>query len=261
MNEDIAYREMRIQGMRILIVDDENLARERLLRIFAEQFTQYEIVGEAKNGVEALEKVQSLKPNLVILDIRMPGMDGLEVARHLRNLDNPPLVIFSTAYDEHAMDAFRVNAIDYLLKPVRSEQLEEALSKAAHITKSQLSSFSKEDKGQIHRRKYISARNRLGITLVPIENIYYFRAEHKYVNVRHKDGEELIEDPLKELEEEFATEFIRVHRNALVAPTKIRGLEKNVEGMPVLKFVDIPDRLEVSRRHVSEIRTRLRQGY
>ena len=123
--------------MRILIVDDESLARERIIRLIQEQLSDHEIVGEAKNGLEALEKIQLLRPDVVILDIRMPGMDGLEVARHLMALETSPAVIFSTAYDEHAIDAFKVNAIDYLLKPVRVEQLKQALLKATRPNKTQ----------------------------------------------------------------------------------------------------------------------------
>lgn len=244
--------------MRILVVDDEQLARERMIRIIQDQLNDHEIVGEAQNGKEALEKIQSLTPEVVILDIRMPGMDGLEVAKHLMNLDNPPAIIFSTAYDEHAMDAFRVNAIDYLLKPVRAEQLEQALLKAIRPNKAQLTSISKEDKGNDHARTHISARTRLGITLIPLDDIYYFRAEHKYVTVRHKGGEVLIEDPLKELEEEFPEKFVRIHRNALAATHYVRGLEKGTMGTHMLRFVDIIDKLEVSRRHLAKVRAMLR---
>lgn len=244
--------------MRILIVDDEQLARERMIRIIGEQLKDHEIVGEAQNGIEALEKIQSLHPEVVILDIRMPGMDGLEVARHLMNLDAPPAIIFSTAYDEHAMDAFRVNAIDYLLKPVRAEHLEQALVKANRPNKAQLHSFSQEDSGKDHARTHISARTRLGITLIPLDDIYFFRAEHKYVTVRHKGGEVLIEDPLKELEDEFPERLVRVHRNALAATHCVRGLEKGPAGTQMLRFVDIIDKLEVSRRHLAKVRAMLR---
>ena len=244
--------------MRILIVDDEQLARERMVRLISEQLSSHEIIGEAQNGKEALEKIQELHPDVVILDIRMPGMDGLEVARHLMNFDTPPAVIFSTAYDEHAMDAFRVNAVDYLLKPVRVEQLDQALIKAMRPNKEQLVSISKEDKGQDHARTHVSARTRLGITLIPIEEVYFFRAEHKYVTVRHKEGEVLIEETLKELEDEFPEKFVRVHRNALAAVRYIRGLDKAPFGIQMLRFVDIIDKVEVSRRHLPIIRGLLR---
>jgi two-component system response regulator AlgR len=243
--------------MRILIVDDEQLARERMIRII-EQLENHEIVGEAQNGKEALEQIQRLRPDVVILDIRMPGMDGLEVARHLMNLDAPPAIIFSTAYDEHAMEAFRVNAVDYLLKPVRAEQLEQALAKAIRPSKDQITAINKEDKGEEHARLYISTRDRLGITLIAFEDIYYFRAEDKYVTVRHKGGEVLIDDSLKDLEEEFAKKLTRIHRNALVVMRHIKGIEKAPGGTFTLRLFDIPDKLEISRRHLSKIRSILR---
>lgn len=239
--------------MRILIVDDESLARDRIKRIL-EELKEHEIVGEAANGQEALEKIEALHPEVVLLDIRMPGIDGLEVARHLVGMDEPPAVIFTTAYDEHALEAFKVHAVDYLLKPVRSERLSEALQKALKPNKVQWKSLNRKEDGSIKERTHISSRTRKGIVLVPIADIFYFRAEHKYVTVRYSEGEVLIEDTLKELETEFGERYLRIHRNCLVARAYLQALEKNSDNQPCIRLRGIPETLEVSRRHVANVR-------
>lgn len=239
--------------MRILIVDDESLARDRIRRILQEQ-NEHEVLGEAANGQEALQKIEALHPDVVLLDIRMPGIDGLEVARHLVGMDEPPAVIFTTAYDEYALEAFKVHAVDYLLKPVRPDRLSEALQKALKPNKVQWKSLNRKEDGSPKARTHISSRTRRGIVLVPIGEIYYFRAEHKYVTVRHKDGEVLIEDTLKELETEFGERFLRVHRNCLVSMEHIQALEKNSSGQPCIRLRGVPETLDVSRRHVAKVR-------
>ena len=239
--------------MRILIVDDESLARDRIKRILLEQ-NEHEVLGEASNGQEALQKIEALHPDVVLLDIRMPGIDGLEVARHLVGMDEPPAVIFTTAYDEYALEAFKVHAVDYLLKPVRPERLSEALQKALKPNKVQWKSLNRKEDGTPKARTHISSRTRRGIVLVPIGEIYYFRAEHKYVTVRHKEGEVLIEDTLKELETEFGERFLRVHRNCLVSMEHIQALEKNSSGQPCIRLRGVEETLDVSRRHVAKVR-------
>lgn len=239
--------------MRILVVDDEALARERVLRILNEQ-TEHEVVGEADNGQDALHKIDELTPDVVLLDIRMPGMDGLEVARHLVGMDEPPSVIFLTAYDEYALEAFKVHAVDYLLKPLRAERLKEALGKIHKPSKKQWKALNQNEDGTPKARTHISSRTRKGIVLVPVDDILYFRAEHKYVTVRHKDGEVLIEDTLKELEAEFQDRFLRVHRNCLVSLDDLQALEKNVNGQPCVKLRGLDEALDVSRRHVAHVR-------
>jgi two-component system response regulator AlgR len=183
----------------------------------------------------------------------MPGMDGLEVARHLISKEEPPAVIFTTAYDEYALEAFKVQAVDYLLKPVRSERLQEALSKIKP-NKSQWLALNKNANGTPKLRTHISARTRLGIVLVPVEEIYYFRAEHKYVTVRHKGGEVLIEDPLKEIETEFSSKFLRIHRNCLVQLAYLKALAKNNASQPCVRLEGLEECLDVSRRHVPQVR-------
>lgn len=239
--------------MRILIVDDESLARDRIKRILEEQ-NEHEIIGEAASGQEALQKIEALHPDVVLLDIRMPGIDGLEVARHLVGMDEPPAVIFTTAYDEHALEAFKVHAVDYLLKPVRGERLSEALQKVSKPNKLQWKSLNRKEDGTPKARTHISSRTRRGIVLVPIGDIYYFRAEHKYVTVRHKEGEVLIEDTLKELESEFGDLFLRIHRNCLIARQYLHSLEKTSSGQQCIRLRGISETLEVSRRHVAKVR-------
>jgi len=236
--------------MRVLIVDDEQLARDRLARIVS-GFDAYEVVGEAANGIEAVKLAVSVLPEVVLLDIRMPGMDGLEAARHFLELDEPPAVIFCTAYEEHAVEAFDLQAVGYLLKPVRKDNLESALGKAQRVNKAQLAALSEE---QPPRRTHISARTRRGIELIPVTEVRYFQADQKYVTVRHAEGEIIIDETLRELEDEFGEQFVRVHRNALVASKYIVGLERLTTGHYQIRLRDIDEALDISRRHVAGVR-------
>lgn len=242
--------------MKILIVDDEKPARDRLARMVG-GLAAHELVGEAVNGVEALGMSQSLEPDIVLMDIRMPGMDGIEAARHIARLDQPPAVIFTTAFSDHALEAFETHAVDYLLKPVKRERLQDALAAAVRPTRAQ-STRSDGVLSGLEPRQHICARVRGSLVLVPIDNIYYFHAEQKYVTVRHAAGEVLIEDALKALETEFADRFLRIHRNALVSLTALGGLHTDNDGHQV-SFRDIEDRLEISRRHLPGVRKIIRQ--
>jgi len=236
--------------MKVLIVDDEPLARERLARMVS-ALEGYAVVGEASNGLAALEQAQGLEPEVILLDIRMPGMDGLETARHLAELTEPPAVIFCTAYEEHAIQAFDLQAVGYLLKPVRSANLAAALAKARRVNKAQLVALGVQDS---QRRTHISARTRRGIELIPVEDIRYFQADQKYVTVRHKGGEVIIDEPLRDLEEEFGELFVRIHRNALIAAGHIEGLQRSAAGQPEIRLRDISETLAVSRRHLAGVR-------
>ena len=242
--------------MKILIVDDEPLARQRLIHLLKDH-EDCEVVGEAVNGQDALDKSQQLHPDLILMDIRMPGMDGIEAARHLDLMDNPPKVIFTTAYNEYALEAFDVHAIGYLVKPVRAEKLQDAIKNANRVAMSAFVNASNdtlEHQELPKQRKFISARVRGNIELVAIDDIYYFHAEHKYVDVRYTSGELLIEESLKSLEQEFADRFIRIHRNALVATQYLSGFSKNKQGHWHVSFRDIDKTLEVSRRHTALVR-------
>ncbi|MDP1708919.1 MAG: LytTR family DNA-binding domain-containing protein [Gammaproteobacteria bacterium] len=244
--------------MKILIVDDEALARERLCGLIAE-LGGHEVVGEAANGRQALAQVSALLPDTILMDIRMPEMDGMEAALHLAALEGPPAIIFTTAYDDHALAAFEVNATDYLLKPIRKEHLERALGKARQINKVQLSAMRRGG-GELRTRRYISARVRGGLQLVPVTDVVYFKADQKYVTVRYRGGEVLIEDSLKALEEEFCERFARIHRNSLVDVASIASMEKIHAGNCRVRLRGMEDTLEVSRRHVTELRRRLLAG-
>lgn len=236
--------------LNILIVDDEAPARHRLRELLGDCAAELPltIIGEAANGMQALEfseKADAEKQALdvILLDIRMPGIDGLETARHLLRLPHPPRVIFVTAYDAHAVQAFEVNAVDYLLKPVRAERLLAALRKAAAIP-------SAETLRQIatQPRRYLNVAERGKILLVPVEDIVYFKADLKYVTARTLQREHLIEDTLNQLDQEFGVRFVRIHRNCLVAREAVAGFEKDGEGGWLLSLKNLADKLPVSRR-------------
>ena len=209
-------------SIRILIADDEPPARSRL-RDLLEEIPDTQIVAEAKNGKEAIELAALHKPEVILLDIRMPVMDGLEAAAHMQKLVPKPLVIFTTAYDAHAIQAFDLNAIDYLLKPIRAERLQTALHKAQALLPKQLDALKPLQK----KRTHLSIHERGKVVLLPIEDIIYLRAELKYLTVRTAEREYLLEESLTHIEDEFAGQFLRLHRNCLVAPQFILGYEKN----------------------------------
>jgi two-component system response regulator AlgR len=237
--------------MKVLVVDDEKLARERLIRMVG-TIGDYEVVGEACNGGEAVEKSLQLEPDIVLLDIRMPGMDGLEAGHKISELPSPPAMVYCTAFGEHAMDAFDVNAAGYLLKPVRREALVDTLGKIGKVNKVQLRSVTGEDEsGKPKARTHISAKTRRGIELIPLSEIRFFLADHKYVTVRHQNGEVLIDDTLRDLEEEFGNRVVRIHRNALVMMDHLEGLERDSRGHYQVRMRGVDEKLDVSRRHVS----------
>jgi two-component system response regulator AlgR len=242
--------------MRVLIADDETPARERLRSLLAE-IPDVEVVGEAANGEQALRLTVDTSPDVVLLDIRMPGMDGIEAARQINSLVEPPAVIFTTAYDEYAVSAFDTNAVGYLLKPIRKEKLAEALGRAGRLTRPQMQTLASSAE-PASKRSHIAARHREGLRLIPVEEVMFFFAEQKYTTVKHLKGEDLIEDSLKSLEEEFGAAFVRIHRNALVSARYLEGIDRNAEGQYFVRLRGCEAPLQVSRRMASELRDRFR---
>lgn len=243
--------------LKILIVDDEPLARERLSGLLAECDEKYAVL-EAANGLQALEKISHLHPDIVLLDIRMPVMDGLEVAHHLSGHEDPPAIIFTTAYQDHALEAFNIHAVDYLLKPVRQKKLEDALKRAGILKRATISEVRKED-NSANPRSHLSANYKGELTLIPVKEIRYLRAEQKYVIAGWPGGELLLDDTLVSLEEELAETFVRIHRNALVAFEYIDALKKNTDGCFRVSMSGVNQQLDVSRRNLSQVRKLLRQ--
>jgi two-component system response regulator AlgR len=211
--------------LRLLVVDDEIPARERMRELLEDARGQVsaEVVAEAASGPEALALLPECGANVALVDIHMPGMTGIELARHLQLLERPPAVVFVTAHDQYAVDAFEVNAIDYLLKPVRLARLLAALKKAAEGRRPEPGQFARADRGP---RRYFSVAERGKVTLVPVEEVLFLKAELKYVTVRTREREFLIEEPLSQIEQELERLFVRVHRNCLVARRFIRGVEQ-----------------------------------
>ncbi|HUX62649.1 LytTR family DNA-binding domain-containing protein [Sulfuricella sp.] len=242
------------EALRVLIVDDEAPARSRLRDLLQDCAASQplELVGEAANGNEALDLLERNSADVVLLDIRMPGMDGIEAAQHMQRLPRPPAVIFVTAYDSHAIQAFEVNAIDYLLKPVRAERLLAALLKVkAPVAGAVEALRDLAPQGRVHLSVYERGR----VVLVPVEKIAYLRAELKYVTVRTAEREYLVEESLSHLEQEFGQRFVRIHRNCLVARAYVEGFERQTQddsgeaqsGWAVL-LNGVAERLPISRR-------------
>jgi two-component system response regulator AlgR len=246
--------------MRVLIVDDEQPARERLRQILAAE-PGFEVVGEAGNGHEALELAAKEAPDVVLLDIRMPGMEGIETAHHLNQMDPPPAVVFTTAYDEYAIDAFEARAIGYVLKPVRRSRLVGALQHASRLAAAALRDAGASLDSQ---RRHVCAVAHGELRLIPIDEISCFRADQKYVSVDHDNGRDLIDDSLKSLEAEFGDRFVRIHRGALIAVDRIDGIERNAEGrnrIVLRNGSQVDDKeLIISRRHVAEVKRRLKEA-
>jgi two-component system, LytTR family, response regulator AlgR len=229
--------------LRALIADDEELARRRLATLLEE--CGVAIVGEAGNGDEAVELAQSLKPDVVFLDIRMPGRDGLDAAQVLKQLNEPPQLIFCTAYDAHAVQAFELRAVDYLVKPIRRERLSEALK---HLTP-----------------KARPARAQLAATMggvlkrMPIAEVLFLRSDEKYVLAQAANAHLLLEESLKSLEDEFGERFVRIHRSVLVARDAVSELKRRADGETVVKLRGYAGELDVSRRNLALVRARLKR--
>lgn len=243
--------------LRVLIVDDEPPARARLRELLDDCRAEVPnaIVGEAGNGIEGLDLLASGTVDVVLADIHMPGMSGIEFARHIQGLAAPPAVIFVTAHDQYAVEAFEVNAVDYLLKPVRASRIAAALKKTAtgpRVTREVL------DRVDPLPRRFLSVNERGRLTLVPLTDVLYLKAELKYVTVQTGEREYLIEESLARLEEEFTGLFIRIHRNCLVARQRIRGFERlagdEAEASWAVLLEGCVEKLPVSRRQWTQVK-------
>ncbi|TDJ44118.1 MAG: response regulator transcription factor [Gammaproteobacteria bacterium] len=252
---------MRAGQLKLLIVDDEMPARSRL-REMVNDTGGWTVIAEASNGREALHLCEAQAPDVVLLDIRMPEMDGMEVASHLGHLPVPPAVIFTTAYDEYAVKAFDTHAVAYLLKPVRRERLLQALEHAARLSRMQMMALTQENP-EFAARKNIPVSLSGKISLVPVEGIISFHADQKYVRMVHSSAggpiqESLIDEPLKALEAEFASDFVRVHRNSVLRATAIQSLQRNEAGQYSATVRDSGETVPVSRRHIATLKQRLK---
>lgn len=242
--------------MRIVVCDDEPLARERLVRIVKE--SGHEVVAQVATGAQAINAVKLNQPELILLDIRMPEMDGVRCAQILNELEHPPAIIFVTAYDHYAIAAFKANAVGYLLKPANKDELIEALGKAKNLNAAQLDGIRRlEDPTARPIREHIAARTHRGVELIKIKDIYYCTADQKYVKVRHREGIVLIDETLKELEDEFGDRLFRVHRNAIINLDFLDYLETIDTGRYQVRFKGTNETLAVSRRHLPGLREKI----
>ena len=239
--------------MKVLIADDEPLARERL-RMLLSAHAGVAVVAEAGDGQATLEACARAQPDVVLLDIAMPGMDGLDVARQLARLEPRPAVVFCTAYESHALSAFEAAAIDYLMKPVRAERLAAALERARTFLAGRGGAAAAAAAGG---RRVLCARLRGNLRVIPLEDVFYLQAEEKYVVVHHVHGEDLIEESLRSLEEEFGTRFVRIHRNCLVSRERLQELRRTAAGQVQAVLRGVAQPLEVSRRCVAALKAEL----
>ena len=255
-------------ALRVVIVDDEALARDRLFRMI-DGLSDYSVIAAFPEGQEALKQIPKLKPDLVLLDIAMPGMSGIQVAKGLASLETPPAIVFCTAFDQYAVQAFETGAVGYLLKPVRKEKLLIALQSASRLNNMQLGQLAKIDasvdssiatkapmpKDEIPSLRIASGR---GIKLIPIADIGCYLAEGKYVRAIYSQGEEIMEESLVALEAQMATQapgaFIRCHRSALVRVGAIQSLDPGPEGGYFLSLRNHRETPPVSRRHLQDVR-------
>lgn len=238
--------------MRVLIVDDEPLARSRLCRLLA-QIPGYQLVGEAENGRQALALCAGLLPDLVFLDIEMPGADGLQVAADLAKNQPPPAVIFVTAHPQHALAAYQVAPADYLLKPVGLAQLQQCLqrlgvSTRVHLEKQKLSAPRLSFRVGVEQRSIL------------LSEVFYLQADDKYVRLVYQGGEALTETSLKQLQEKYPQQLLRIHRNTLVPAERVCGISRSADGLHLVQLRDCPDQPEISRRALAQVRALLQPG-
>jgi two-component system response regulator AlgR len=246
---------------RLFLVDDEAPARARLRDVLSDIAADcpHQVVGEADHAQAALDGIAQCQPDIVLLDVQMPGMNGIELAARIGTyFAQPPSIIFVSAFDDYALKAFDVRALDYLLKPVRAARLTEAIERVGRLRSSQQIGITDAARPLRSTRLHFSVHQRGRVLLVPVADIIYLKAETKYVTLRTPTGEYLIEESLLSLEQEFADLLVRVHRNALVARDAIIGVERGrrsieddpVEGLDTWQVIlrGTKDRLPISRR-------------
>lgn len=248
--------------LKILIVDDEAPARVRLRELLGDVAGEVpnRVLGEAADGVAALAAIEREAPDVVLVDIRMPRMDGIELAQHLAQLAQPPALVFTTAYDSYAIQAFDLNAVDYLLKPVRAARLATALARARAVRPLPEPVLRQLQPGG---RSHLSCHERGRLLLVPVDEVLYLKADLKYVLARTREREYLLDESLTHLEQEFAQRFIRLHRGALVAKDAIAGFERAAADDADTHWLalvrDVPEKLPVSRRQWPLVKSYARQ--
>ena len=244
--------------MNVLLVDDEPLARQRAARLLAE-LENISVVGEAANAEQAFSEFERCRPDVLLLDISMPGMSGIELAKRLGEYNPAPAVVFCTAYDEYAVAAFETHAMGYLLKPIQRDKLAAVFSRLSRLNQAQLSALTEinAERSNSGPRQQLCANSPQGMSVLPLSAVRYFYADNKYVSAVHPEGELLLDESLKELEDEFAEQFVRVHRNALVSLTYLQGIERFGMGAYRVRLQGIEDGPQISRRHLSGLRARL----
>jgi two-component system, LytTR family, response regulator AlgR len=249
--------------LRVLVVDDEPLARARLRTLLGDcKNPGVSVVADAAQAVAAMEMLAHERFDVVLLDIHMPGSDGLQLARHIRSLPSPPAVVFVTAHAEHAVQAFELEATDYLTKPVRLERLQAALQKVERT-------FQLTRGDNVHFPQYglpnllldhLLIQDRGRTERLPLADVLYFKAELKYLTVRTTDRSHILEGTLNELEQRYPAQFLRIHRNALVARHAMRALERfypqaGAEGETWgVQLRGVDETLAVSRRQLAAVR-------
>lgn len=233
--------------LKLLIVDDEMPARSRLRRMLSQQ-AGCEVVGEAGSGLEARGRIRELTPDVLLLDISMPGLDGLQLAGELKNLERPPALIFCTAYEQHALEAFDHAAVDYLVKPVSPERLGQALDRARRYL------------GMDSAEAFLASTLGGATELIDLNDVACLVAEDKYTTayLAAKKKNMMINHSLTELEKAHPDRFLRIHRNALVARDRVRGLERGDGGMHVI-IDGCALRPVVSRRQLATVRRLIRE--
>lgn len=239
-------------ALKVMLVDDESLARSRLRSLMSDCIQPLALVqAEAASAVQAMELLKHHPIDVVLLDIHMPGIDGLALAQSVRELAHPPAVIFVTAFAEHAVKAFELEAIDYLTKPVRLERLQTALHKAQRFLQDRVRNAPEAEDVLIIQERSRTER-------VPLHQVVYFKAELKYITVRTTSRSYIMDGALNDLEQKYASEYVRIHRNALIAKRSVRSLEKQYDPLEgecwAVKLHGVDDKLIVSRRQLSHVR-------